>query len=59
MRAFGRYVPPQVVQGLLEGSVQRDLGMVEKTVAVAIPEVKRSQTPPSPRGGGPASPISS
>ena len=39
MRAFGRYVPPQVVQGLLEGSVPRDLGMVPRPPRSPLPSV--------------------
>eukprot|EP00668_Euglena_longa_P009048 GGOE01010885.1.p1 GENE.GGOE01010885.1~~GGOE01010885.1.p1 ORF type:complete len:788 (-),score=227.33 GGOE01010885.1:544-2877(-) len=38
--AFGRYVPQMVVRGLLEGTVRAELGMKEKTVAIAFMDVE-------------------
>eukprot|EP00667_Euglena_gracilis_P007570 EG_transcript_7640 len=38
--AFGKYVPQLVVRGLLDGSVRAELGMAEKTVAIAFMDVE-------------------
>eukprot|EP00667_Euglena_gracilis_P002765 EG_transcript_2771 len=38
--AFGRYVPQNVVRGLLEGSVRPELGMAERQVALAFMDME-------------------